>query len=103
MCIILFSIIIQSPRNTTILIVIIVYGTLPVGAGAQAATADILQFSRSQGIFGGLTFEGSIIKPRDSLNRAYYGKAVSPLDILVRRNAGNAQAYILRAKLASLQ
>lgn len=75
----------------------------PVGAGAQAATADVLQFSRSQGIFGGLTFEGSIIEPRDSLNKAYYGKSVSPLDILVRRNVSNAQAYKLKAKLAGLQ
>lgn len=74
----------------------------PVGAGAQAATVDILQFSRSKGVFGGLTVEGSIIEPRGSLNKAYYGKTVSPLDILVRRTVSNAHAYRLRAKLASL-
>ncbi len=75
----------------------------PVGAGAQVATVDILQFSRSKGIFGGLTVEGSIIEPRDSLNKAYYGRSVSPLDILVKRTVSNAQAYKLRSRLASLQ
>ena len=63
----------------------------PVGAGAQAATTDILQFTRSKGAFGGLSLEGSVIAVRDSLNKAYYGKAVSPVDILVHGNVKNPQ------------
>lgn len=64
----------------------------PVGAGAQAATVDILQFSRTKGIFGGLTLEGSVIGVRDSLNNAYYGKVVQPVDILITRSVENPQA-----------
>lgn len=64
----------------------------PVGAGAQAATADILQFSRSKGVFGGLTLEGSVIAVRDELNNAYYGKSVQPVDILVKRSVSSADA-----------
>lgn len=75
----------------------------PVGSGAQVATADVYQFSRTKGIFGGLTFDGSIINPRDKFNKAYYGRDVTPLDILVRRDARNAQAYDLRARLATLK
>jgi lipid-binding SYLF domain-containing protein len=67
----------------------------PVGAGAQAATTDILQFSRSKGVFGGLSLEGSVIAVRDSLNNAYYGKAVSPVDILIHGNVRNPQADVL--------
>jgi lipid-binding SYLF domain-containing protein len=64
----------------------------PVGVGAQAATTDIIQFARSKGLFGGLSLEGSVISVRDSLNQAYYGKPVSPVDILVEGNVTNPQA-----------
>jgi lipid-binding SYLF domain-containing protein len=64
----------------------------PVGAGAQAATTDILQFSRTKGVFGGLSLEGSVIAVRDDLNKGYYGRAVSPVDILVRGEAVNPHA-----------
>jgi lipid-binding SYLF domain-containing protein len=71
----------------------------PVGAGAQAATVDVLSFSRSKGLFGGLTVEGAVIEPRDDWNQAYYGKAVRPVDILVRGAARNAGAEPLRRAL----
>lgn len=71
----------------------------PVGAGAQAATADILQFSRAKGVFGGLTLEGSVITPREGLMGAYYGKAVTPVNILVSNDASNPQSDSLRAAL----
>jgi lipid-binding SYLF domain-containing protein len=73
----------------------------PVGAGAQAATADVLQFARSKGIFGGLTLEGSVIAIRETMNQAYYGQAVRPLDILVKRTVSNPQANTLRSALAN--
>lgn len=61
----------------------------PVGAGAQAATADVLGFSRSKGLFAGIAFDGSVINPRVEHNNAFYGKAVTPTDILIRRNVSN--------------
>ncbi len=71
----------------------------PVGAGAQAATADILQFSRAKGIFGGLTLEGSVITPREGLMNAYYGKPMTPVNILVTKDAKNPQSDALRVAL----
>ena len=57
----------------------------PVGIGAAAATAnlsaDILSFSRSKGLYGGVSLDGAVVAPRASLNDAYYGKEVSPADI----------------------
>lgn len=73
----------------------------PVGAGAQAATTDILQYTRTKGIFGGLSLEGSVIAVRDSLNQAYYGKPVSPVDILVSGDVRNPQARQLIKTLTS--
>ena len=73
----------------------------PVGAGAQAATADVLQFSRSKGVFGGLTVEGAVIAPREKWNQAYYGKEVSPADILVRLVPQSAGADPLRKAVSN--
>jgi Uncharacterized conserved protein len=64
----------------------------PVGAGAQAATTDILQFSRSKGIFGGLSLEGSVVAVREGLNEAYYGAPATPVDILVLGKVSNPQS-----------
>lgn len=72
----------------------------PVGTGTRVATADVLSFARSKGAFAGLTVEGSIITPDDTRNSAYYGKAVSPLDILVRHTVSNAGAAELMKNVA---
>jgi lipid-binding SYLF domain-containing protein len=76
----------------------------PVGAGAAAATvnlsADILSFSRSKGLYGGISLDGSVVAVRDSLNGAYYGKQVSPADILVSRAVTNPNATILATDVA---
>lgn len=68
----------------------------PVGAGAAAASAnlsaDILSFSRSQGLYGGISVDGAVVKTRNGLNRAYYGKKVNATDILVLHTVRNPQA-----------
>lgn len=74
----------------------------PVGAGAAAATTDILQFVRTKGLYGGLNVEGTVIAVRDALNEAYYGKKVAPVDILVKGEAKNAQADALVQQLTSM-
>ncbi len=78
----------------------------PYGAGAQAASAnisaDILAFSRSQGLYGGISLDGAVVDVRDSLNKAYYGKPVTPTDILVKHSVSNANADALRASLAHI-
>ena len=68
----------------------------PVGAGAEAATAnlsaDIISFSRAKGLYAGVSLEGAVVATRGSLNKAYYGKEVSPTDILVKRTVSNKKA-----------
>jgi lipid-binding SYLF domain-containing protein len=77
----------------------------PAGGGAEASTtanlrADILAFSRTQGLFAGLSLEGAVIGARDEWNKAYYGKPVTATDIIVRREARNPGANPLRQLLA---
>jgi SH3 domain-containing YSC84-like protein 1 len=78
----------------------------PVGAGARAATAnlsaDILTFSRAKGLYGGVSLEGAVVATRGALNKAYYGKDVSPTDILVRGLASNRDAAPLIAAVTKL-
>jgi lipid-binding SYLF domain-containing protein len=68
----------------------------PVGAGVSAATAnlsaDVLSFSLSKGLYGGVSLDGAVIAIRKGLNEAYYGKQVGPSDIYVLRNVKNPQA-----------
>jgi lipid-binding SYLF domain-containing protein len=68
----------------------------PVGTGIKGATADILAFSRSKGLFGGLTVEGAVVATRDKLNKAYYGKELRPSEILVLGKVSNSHADELR-------
>ncbi len=72
----------------------------PTGAGAQVATADVLAFSRTQGLFGGLTVEGAVIEPKDAWNKAYYGRAVSVEDVLIEQRVSNPHADPLRQAIA---
>lgn len=74
----------------------------PVGAGAKAQTADIIAFSRTKGLYGGINLEGGVVSTHDSGNRAYYGRTVSPADIVIRRTVRNRGADRLRATVARI-
>ena len=72
----------------------------PVGAGAKSnVTADFIAFSMSKGAYLGLNLEGSVVKVRESLNSAYYGKKVSPVQIIAQKKVSNKGASELRAAL----
>ncbi len=78
----------------------------PMGIGASAATAnlsaDILAFNRNQGLYGGLALSGAVIEPRESLNIAYYGKNVTPAQILVNNlTAPKGSALLKQVATAS--
>jgi lipid-binding SYLF domain-containing protein len=63
----------------------------PVGGGAGAEiTADIVIYTRTKGLYGGLNLSGSAISVDDGGNAAYYGRSASPVDILVRHSVTNS-------------
>jgi len=75
-----------------------------VGAGVEGATtaavgADIVAVSRSRGLFAGAALEGSLMSARSEWNRAYYGRDVSPRQIVVGMEAHNPGADPLRQVL----
>jgi len=72
----------------------------PVGAGAKSdVTADFVSFAKSKGIYAGLNLDGSYLDVRESLNKAYYGKEATPVDILVKRSVSNEGAAPLKEEL----
>jgi lipid-binding SYLF domain-containing protein len=73
----------------------------PVGAGVSGATtpnlsADLLSFVRAKGLFAGISLEGAALISRDEWSRDYYGKAVTPTDIVIRREVTNPHSQSLR-------
>jgi lipid-binding SYLF domain-containing protein len=72
----------------------------PVGAGAKAnITADFISFAKAKGLYAGINLEGSVVDVRESLNSAYYGRDVRPVDILVKGDVDNKGARELQATL----
>lgn len=71
----------------------------PVGAGTSTAPiSDIVSFSRSQGLFAGISLEGTILSPRDEWNRTYYGSGVRVGDIFSGKSVA-AKGSAVRAEV----
>jgi lipid-binding SYLF domain-containing protein len=72
----------------------------PVGAGAKSdIVADLIAFSRSKGVYGGLNLDGTVVNTSDDWNQAYYGKKVMSTDILVRMDVHSKGADALLAQV----
>ena len=61
----------------------------PKGRNAQANTdvtlrAEVLTYSRSRGLFAGVSLEGSTVRPDNDANERLYGKKVSAEDIIFK-------------------
>jgi len=57
----------------------------PVGRTAEAdvtPVAAVYAYSRSQGLFAGVSVEGTVIGARNETNAEYYGRSVTPGQIL---------------------
>jgi len=61
----------------------------PVGRDARAATdaqlkAEILSYSRTQGLFAGINLSGGVLKSDDDDNQDLYGPKVTARDVLMK-------------------
>ena len=72
----------------------------PVGRDVRAMTdaqlkAEILSYSRSQGLFAGVDLTGGVLKPDGDDNRDLYGRHVTAHDILVAKTVATPRAAAL--------
>jgi lipid-binding SYLF domain-containing protein len=74
----------------------------PVGRDAQVAIAPkaaIYSYSRTKGLFAGVSIEGAVIHTQQDANRHYYGRPVTAAQILVGEVKPPPGAARLRAAL----
>src|ERR1700731_314334 len=65
----------------------------PIGRDASASTdawmrAEILSYSRSRGLFAGISLEGSTLRPDNKANEQVYGHAITARTILLGNKVG---------------
>jgi lipid-binding SYLF domain-containing protein len=77
----------------------------PIGRNASASTdiamkAEILSYSRSRGLFAGISLAGSSLRPDNDGNERLYGKGVGSKDIVINSKiAPPASAKLLLSTL----
>ena len=76
----------------------------PVGRESSADTdakmhAEILTYSRSRGLFAGLSLQGATLRPDQDWNKEMYGKEMSNEDIVLGTTKAPASATKLMAAL----
>ncbi|HZD94483.1 MAG TPA: lipid-binding SYLF domain-containing protein, partial [Candidatus Sulfotelmatobacter sp.] len=69
----------------------------PKGRDAQAATdvlmhAEILTYSRSRGLFAGISLDGSTLRPDNSATEKVYGHKISARDVVIAHKAATPKA-----------
>jgi lipid-binding SYLF domain-containing protein len=74
----------------------------PVGRTASAQTdaqlhAQLLTYSRAQGLFAGVSLDGATLRPDDDANKDMYGRKMSNKEVVL----GNVQAPASAARLLS--
>jgi lipid-binding SYLF domain-containing protein len=73
----------------------------PVGAGTGGSiNADMVVYVRSKGLYGGLNLSGSVVSVDADANHAFYGRPVTPVDILVKHTATNEKGNALAHGIA---
>jgi len=77
----------------------------PVGRSAEAKTdaamtAEILSYSRSRGLFAGVSLSGATLREDDSANKDLYGKELTNRAVLSGKHEWPADARPLRDALA---
>lgn len=77
-----------------------------LGGGMGAGTTlnlgeDLYVFARSQGLFGGFSFDGTALSNRPTWNAAYYGGPVSTDAILQGGLMPNPKTYLLQDELGA--
>jgi len=67
-----------------------------------ALTAEILSYSRAQGLFAGINLSGGVLRPDEDANASAYGKGASPRTILANTDiSAPTQASVFLRALAA--
>ena len=70
------------------------------GASTAAVGADIVAFANSNGLFAGVSLEGSYLDPDNDWNALYYGPGATTKAVVLERRFSNPGAEPIRQYLA---
>lgn len=78
----------------------------PIGRRVEASTdeafrANILSYSRSRGLFAGVSLEGSVLSVDDEWNREFYDRSVQAKELIAGKGSLPATGVKLKKKLNS--
>ena len=79
--------------------VVVKWGGGVEGATTGAVGADIVGFTRSRGLYAGISLSGSVMTSKSRWNQAYYGKEEAAQQIVISMDANNPGASPLREVL----
>jgi len=82
-------------------ITVVTLGSGVEGALSGANLPDIVVWSSTTGLYGGLTLNGSVIRSQPNLDAAYYGRPMTTHDVLFG-NQHTAQAAALRREIDAI-
>ena len=82
-------------------IAVVTLGSGVEGAIGGATLPDIVVWSSSTGLYGGLTIDGSVIRGQPNDSTAYYGRLVTSRDVLFG-HVTSPRAAALRQEIAAL-
>lgn len=79
----------------------------PVGRTASASTnitfeAEILSYSRSRGVFAGVSFEGSVLDVNNKSNETFYWKSGITVDDIYHNNVEEYPAEVIEKLMSTL-
>jgi len=78
-----------------------------LGKGVNASTgmalkADMYAFARSQGLYVGISLEGSVIAPRHTWNHQLYGTGSTPRSILIDRSVNYSSSQAVKSLISAM-
>jgi lipid-binding SYLF domain-containing protein len=83
-------------------IAVVTLGATAEGATTSNVGADLVVWASSSGAYAGISLDGSVVEPSGDANANYYGRAVTPGDIVLRRAVRSRAAAGLVRTLESL-
>lgn len=84
-------------------ITVVTLGSGVEGATTANAGADIITWASASGAYAGISLNGSLIKPDNDDNKAYYGQAATPKSIHTGTSLKNPGDAALRQSLSTLR
>ena len=80
---------------------VVTLGSGVEGAIGGASLPDVVVWSSSTGLYGGLTVDGSVIRAQPNLDSEFYGRSVTSRDVLFG-GLDSARAAVLRREMNAI-